>query len=487
MHISFGTEGWRGIIAKDFTFENVRRFARGIASWLYLPERRALPIYRDILSSSGIACADPSAGVAIGYDTRFMSENFASAAAEELASCGIPVLLSSSFVPSPSIAMYTRRHRLAAGIMITASHNSPEYNGIKYKPEYGGSAVPGIIDGIQSLEKSRKFVIPEGRSNAKVSSFSPDNEFADSVTSFVDLERIANARLKIISDPIYGSAIGLMGRMLHDAGVYVEEIRNFRNPLFDGNAPVPSVKTIAPLTVKVLKKSADAGICFDGDGDIAGIVDSCGSLLQSHDLFAIILRHLAENRKMTGDIAASFAVSGLIRKMASFYGLRFHETPVGFRHITDLMLKGDVLIGGEESGGIGVKGSIPDKNGPLSAALLLEAMAYSGKSVVELKGEIAEKFGSLCLHRTDMQLASNEDRDAVIESLQKSLPDSFCGSRISEVRDLDGIKCILDDDSWILFRASGTEPLFRIYAEAPSHEKSYALLNESEAFISRIL
>ena len=483
MGISFGTEGWRGVIAEEFTFENVRKFSRGVANWLYWPKRGELEVYRE----GGSRCLPPSSGVAVSYDTRFMSDRFAAVAASELAACGIPVFLSSSFLTSPSLCDYVVRRGLSAGIMITASHNSPEYNGIKFKAEYGGSAVPGIICGIERMIGSGLSCIPEGVRAAGISKFSNSSDFASSIASMVDMERIANSRFKVIIDPIYGSASGVLDRIFRSAGLFADEIRSERNPLFGGYSPVPSVNNIAPLTEKVLKTGASVGIAFDGDGDTVGIVDSYGGFLQSYDVFAIVLRHLVENRGMRGGVAAAFSTSGIIRRMAERYGLPFHETPVGFRHITDLMLRDDILIGGEESGGIGVKGSIPDKNGPLAALLVLEAMAVSGKSLYELKDEIISEFGELCLHRTDIKFTSNEEKEVVIENLHRALPKSFCGLRISEMAALDGIKCFLEDGSWILFRPSGTEPLFRIYAESDGHKKAYALLNECESFIKKIL
>lgn len=488
MPISFGTEGWRAVIGDKFTFDNVKKFAKAIANWLYWPKRNKLSVYSGNRSGAvTFSCESPKKGIAVGYDTRFMSDKFAAAIADEFAACGIPVFLSSSFTASPIISNFVRQNKLAAGIIITASHNSPEYNGVKYKGEYGGSAVSEFVWGIENILKSKKNYLPPFCKKAEVSIFSPEKQYIDDITEFVDMERIANSRFAIISDPIYGAAAGLLDKIFSSAGVYIDEIRNEKNPLFGGYTPIPAVSNIAPLMKKILKNNADVGFAFDGDGDTVGVVDSYGSFLQSYDVFSIILWHLIENRKENGGIAATFSTSKLIKSMAEKYGLDFYETPVGFRHITELMLKSNILAGGEESGGIGVKNSIPDKNGPLIALLLLEAMAMTGKSIAEIKSCITDKFGLFCLHRVDIKFKNNEEKDDVIAKLCQTLPASFANEKIKEISCLDGVKCLLQDGSWILFRASGTEPVFRIYAESATHQKSYDILNECEIFIQKII
>ena len=488
MRISFGTEGWRAVIGDFFTFENVKKFAKAIANWLYWPERAKLDIYsEECTKEKAFKYAPPSSGVAIGYDTRFLSNNFAEVVAEVISDCGIPVFLSSSFCSSPAVSNYVLKNNLSAGLIITASHNTYEYNGIKFKGEYGGSAISEIKWGIEKMLFSQKDFIPNNTQKAHIKKVCFDDVYTEETVSYVDMERIANARFKIISDSIYGSASGLLRKFFHSVGVFIDEIRNNVDPLFGGYTPEPMVRNIGPLMKKIIKSRADIGFAFDGDADTVGAVDSQGSFLQSYDIMSILLWHLVENRKLEGDVVSSFSSSQLLKQMAKGYGLSYHETPVGFSHITNLMLRHNILIGGEESGGIGVKLGIPDKNGPLVALLLLEAMVYSNKNISEIKSDIVDKFGLYCLHRTDIKFKNNDEKDEVISKFCAKMPSCFGDEKIKDVYTLDGIKCILEDDSWILFRPSGTEPVFRIYAESTSHEKSYKILNECESFIKKIL
>ena len=488
MRISFGTEGWRAIIGDFFTFENVKKFAKAVANWLYWPERAKLDIYsKECTKEKSFKYNPPSFGVAIGYDTRFMSNTFAEVVADVISNCGIPVFLSSSFCSSPAVSNYVLKKNLSAGLIITASHNTYEYNGIKFKGEYGGSAISEIKWGIEKMLFSPKDFIPNNTPKAYIKKVCFDDIYAEETVSYVDMERIANARFKIISDSIYGSASGLLRKFFHSAGVFIDEIRNNIDPLFGGYTPEPMVRNIGPLMKKIIKSRADIGFAFDGDADTVGAVDSQGSFLQSYDIMSILLWHLVENRKLEGDVVSSFSSSQLLKQMAKSYGLSYHETPVGFSHITNLMLRHNILIGGEESGGIGVKLGIPDKNGPLVALLLLEAMVYSNKNISEIKSDIVDRFGLYCLHRTDIKFKNNDEKDEVISKFCAKMPSCFADEKIKDVYTLDGIKCILEDDSWILFRPSGTEPVFRIYAEASSHEKSYKILNECESFIKKIL
>ena len=488
MRISFGTEGWRAIIGDVFTFDNIKKFAKAVANWLYWSERAKLDIYsKECTEGKSFKYTSPSAGVAIGYDTRFLSDKFAEVVADVISSCGIPVSLSSSFCSSPAVSNYVLKKKLSAGLIITASHNTYEYNGIKFKGEYGGSAISEIKWGIEKMIFSKKSYIPNDIPKAYIKRVSFDELYTEETVSFVDMERIANARFKIISDSIYGSASGLMRKFFHSVGVFIDEIRNNIDPLFGGYTPEPIVRNIGPLMKKILKNRADIGFAFDGDADTVGAVDSQGSFLQSYDIMSILLWHLVENRKLEGDVVSSFSSSQLLKQMANAYGLSYHETPVGFNHITNLMLRHNILIGGEESGGIGIKMGIPDKNGPLVALLLLEAMVYSNKSISEIKSDIVDRFGLYCLHRTDILFKNNDEKDEVISKFCTKMPSSFADEKIKDVYTLDGIKCILEDGSWILFRPSGTEPVFRIYAEASSHEKSYKMLNECESFIKKIL
>ncbi len=488
MNISFGTDGWRGIIAQDFTSDNLKKVIRAIANWLYWPGRGELDIYKAVKENGKSILQDPGNGVVIGYDTRFMSSYFAKLAAEELISCGIPVYLSKTHTSSPALTHAVLEKQAAAGIIITASHNAPHYNGIKYKAEYGGAATSEMTWEIEKLLNTTERFYPFTNGNLPtIQEFSPDKNYLKDICELVDMERIANSRFKIISDPLYGAAIGLMERIFKQIGSYIEEIRNEENPNFGGYDPEPIGKNIAPLVEKVLRSQADIGFSFDGDGDTLGIVDSLGSFIQPHEIFALVLWHLVENRKWTGGIATTFATSRLTKSMAEHYKLPLYETAVGFKHITNLMLINDILIGGEESGGIGIKNSIPDKNAPLIALMALEAMSYAGKGIDEIINELSYNFGTYYFHRTDICFETNEEKEEVMNRLCKKNIKSFDGTKIKDIFTLDGIKYILDDNSWILFRASGTESIFRIYVEATSHQKANRILAECEEITSQLL
>lgn len=480
MKISFGTDGWRGKIGCDFTLENLKQVIHAFISWLTSSDRANLNLYKNNYS----VLRDASAGILIGYDTRFMSEFFAKKAAEEFIQAGIPVWLTDSYVPSPALAYAVKQRKAAGGIIITASHNDPYYNGIKYKPEYGGSATAEIMMSVEQTRRTAKLPPLRLANTPNLEYFSPIDSYIEHLLRHVDMERIANSRFKIISDPIYGSTINLMGKIFNKIGGFVEEIRNEPHPTFGGYTPEPIGRNIAPLVEKVLTTHADIGFSFDGDGDILGIVDSTGSFVQPHSIFAVVLWHLVENRKITGGIATTLATSNLIKSMAENYKIPIYETPVGFKHITQQMLTNDIMIGGEESGGIGVKNNIPDKDAPLIALLVLEAMAYAGKGLDDILHDLSNRFGNYCFHRSDINFDSSEEKKNALISFFKSEPQQFAGLKVKDVISLDGIKYILEDDSWILLRVSGTETKFRIYVEAPNHKQANILLSECEEKVS---
>ncbi len=486
MNISFGTDGWRAIVGCDFTADNLKKVVRAFANWLYSPGRRDLYIYKNSISGENFI-KPPESGILIGYDTRFMSKFFAKTAADEFIKCAIPVFLSSSFVSSPSLAYSVKHLKAAGGIMITGSHNAAYYNGIKYKPEYGGSATSEIMNDVEKFLISEQSFAPDTPELPQIKPFSPNNPYIENMFNIVDMERIANSRFKIVSDPIYGSNIGLMTKIFNKIGYYVEEIRNEENPIFGGYNPQPIGRNIAPLVEKILRSRADIGFAFDGDGDTLGIVDSIGSFIQPHEIFAIVLWHLVENRKWSGGIVTTLATSDIIKSMALKYDLPTYETPVGFKHITELMLTKNILIGGEESGGIGIKNNIPDKDAALIALMVLEAMAYAGKGIDDILLDLYDRFGTYCFHRTDIHLENNDKKKMVIQKLVREAPKFFDNTKVREMHTLDGIKYILEDQSWILFRPSGTEAKFRIYVEAGSHEKANRLLSECELLINKLI
>ena len=482
MQITFGTDGWRGIIAKDFTLENLTKVTRATANFLYWPGKKNLKIYKTFSGNGQSIYRGPENGVVIGFDTRFMSGIFAKEIAQEMAACGVPVYLSNSYTPSPALAYAVKEKNAAIGIMVTGSHNPSYYSGIKYKAEYGGTATPEIVSSIEKMIYSSEKYFPDKTDNpATIQEFSPTRPYLKNICDMVDMERIANARFKIISDPIYGCAIGIMERIFRQIGSYIEEIRSDGNPNFGGYNPEPVGRNIAPLVEKVLRSKADIGFAFDGDADTIGLVDSLGSFIQSHEIFALVLWHLVENRKWTGGVATTFSTSRLTESLTKQYEIPIYETPVGFKHITELMLTNDILIGGEESGGIGIKNNIPDKNAALVALLVLEAMAYSGKGIDEIIYDLSSRFGTFCFHRTDIKCETNEEKERIVNYMNARSPSHFDGTKVTDIFTLDGIKYILEDKSWILCRPSGTEPIYRIYVESTSHQKANRILTECES------
>jgi phosphomannomutase len=483
MPITFGTDGWRGIVGDEFTFANIRRVTCAIAKFLKWPGRKDLDIYREKKGAS-YSCPfrEPGDGIVIGYDTRFMSKKFAEVAMEAFLANDIPVYITSSPCSSPAISTSIAELKTAGAIMITASHNSPEWNGIKFKPEYGGSGTPDIMCAIQERIPEADPVPFSANNNHAIKEFAPHDNYTQRVVDLVDIERIASARFKIISDPIYGANRGLMEQALRGMGTYVEEIRGEINPIFGGYQPEPIGKNLAPLVEKVLRSKADIGFAYDGDGDRIGAVDSRGRFLNAHEIFALILWHLVENRKWSGGVSKTFSTSQIIDVMAKKYGLPVYETPVGFKYIAHLMLEKDILMGGEESGGIGIKNHIPEKDAILNSLLLLEAMAYKGEGIGAILESLMRNHGFFFFHRSDMKIPC-EKMETIISKLLNSPPKTIEDLKVSDVRTLDGVKYILSDSSWLLFRPSGTEPLLRIYVEARSHEVARKVLKKGEDLV----
>jgi len=455
--IKFGTDGWRARIAEDFTFENVRLVSYALA---------------DYLKKSGL----DGAGVAVGYDNRFQSEDFARVAAEVCSSCGLKTYLSTASLPSPVLSFYVKSSGLNAGIMITASHNPPEWNGFKIKEAFGGSARPEVTEQVERNLPRLAGAVPQAAGSLEL--FDPMPAYLKHVSSFVDLEVIKKAHIKIVVDPMYGSGAGYLPKL-----VEAEEINGKRDPLFGGVNPEPIPVNLLELTSYMKEvqlkfpEQLAVGLVLDGDGDRIGGVDPSGAFISSHNIFSLLLYHLVENRKMSGKVVKTFNISRLVEAQARKYGLPLEETPIGFKYIADLMLKEKVLIGGEESGGLGIQGNIPERDGILCALLLLELMACEKKTLKQILDSIMEELGYYFYDRVDLHTEGAGD-------LIKRVPtDKLGGMKIEKVENLDGLKLNFEDESWILFRPSGTEPLLRIYAEGRSLEQVELLLSAGQKLI----
>jgi len=462
--IRFGTDGWRGIIAEDFTFSNLQRVAQ--ASALYMIRHWGAK----------------EKGVVVGYDTRFLSPEGAQLVASTLAQQGIPVVLSAEPVPTPILSFTVKREGRGGGIMITASHNPYIFNGFKLKTPQGGSVPPQVTQQVESLiDVHNAAVTPE-----KVEEGDFITPYILRIEETINLKSIGKLPYVLVSDPIHGAVGNLFQRILAPYGLPVEVIAGERNPLFGGRDPEPIERNIRPLMERVKALGGRViGVANDGDGDRVGMVDERGRFVSPHRLLALVLEHLYRNRGMTGEVVRTFSTTSMIDKMAQDYGITVHETAIGFKYILPLMLERDILVGGEESGGIGVKGHIPERDGIYSALLILEKMAWEGKGLASMVEALEGRYGPHIYRRRDLHFSQGEARN-VVERLSQSPPERVNQSKVVKVKVLDGVKLLFQDGGWLLFRASGTEPLLRLYCEAPSLKEVNALLDYGEELVNRL-
>ncbi len=465
--IKFGTDGWRGIIADDFTFPNVRKVTRAIASYLETAYSKDRPVL-------------------IAYDTRFLAEEFARSAAEVLAELGWTVKITDRDCPTPVIA-YNARHLNSAGaLMFTASHNPAPYCGIKYIPDYAGPATPEITDTIVANIESADEQLPSGNGADKISTFDPKPEYMKFIYTLLDVDRIRSANLKVKYDALYSTSRGYLDTVLQECGCALETFHAYRDVLFGGGMPEPKGEQLVELVEAVKKDQADLGLATDGDSDRFGIVDEQGNVLTPNTVLLLLARHLIKNKGKTGAIVRTVATTHLLDNFAAKNGLEIYETPVGFKYIGEKMRETAVLIGGEESGGLSVIGHIPEKDGILADMLVAEVIAYEGKPLSQLVEEvIAEADGPLYNQRLDLHL-DDAHKAAVIDTFTKNPPAEVAGIKVKEVGRKDGIKLYLEDGSWILLRPSGTEPLMRVYLETNSPEKQKNIVEQMEYMIQQL-
>ncbi len=446
-NIKFGTDGWRGIIADDFTFANARTVAHAIARYV-------------------VRCEDARKGVLIGYDHRFAADRIAAAVAEVISSAGTPVWLTDKPCPTPAISLLVRQRQAAGGIMITASHNPYQWNGIKYKASYGSSALPAIVAQIESAlaDVLASSVPPLPPRKELVHQLEPRAPYLDTIEKLIDWQRLRDSKFRFVVDPMYGSAAGLLLELFRRNGVACEEIRGTRDPRFGGVHPEPIEPHINALREAVLAGKFDAGLAADGDGDRIGAIDRDGSFVNPHQIFALMAWHLIGTRKLPGDIAKTFSVTKLIDKIASKYGRKLYEVPIGFKYICELMLEQNILIGGEESGGIGTSLYLPERDATVSALLLAELMAWHGKSLGELLRLLHAEFGEYHYGRVDLDVKAGQKEKAIAYFSGEKLKE-IAGLSIARREDMDGIKLYLGTVGWVMVRASGTENLLRVYSE----------------------
>lgn len=467
MPIRFGTDGWRAIIAEDFTFDNVRLCAQGAA---------------DLMKYHSLAYR----GFMVGYDTRFASAEFAAAVAEVTAGNGIPTLLCDRAAPTPTIAYNLVARDAGAGAVITASHNPAAYNGFKYKPDYGGSASPEIVSELESriaaAESSggvQQISLEQARASGLLEEFDPQPDYLNHVASFVDLAAIRNAGLDIVVDSMHGAGAGYLARLLDGGSTRVIEIRSEPNPAFPGMAqPEPLAHNLRPLIDEVSDRTADIGLATDGDADRLGIVDDDGQFLTTLQTFALLCMHQLDTLGRRGPLVRSITMTGMIDKLGAIYDVPVHETPVGFKYLGPVMMAQDALIAGEESGGYAFQGNVPERDGILSGLMLLDLMVKTDMDIQDLLGELEDKVGPHHYDRLDLPF--DEDiRGTIVSRLQGPAPSYLAGKQIEQVDTQDGFRYLLEGGYWALIRFSGTEPLLRIYAEAESPDDVQMLLAEA--------
>jgi phosphomannomutase len=461
--IEFGTDGWRAVIADDYTFENVERVAQATAHWLH-------DAYGDAPS------------VVIGHDTRFLGPRFAETAARVLADAGVRVRFATSIVPTPAVSWATKETGADAGVVITASHNPPEYNGYKLKAHFGGPAPPAMV---KKVEDASGEVGPRTESlpafDALVESGPIDIRdiragYLDAMREVLDIDAIREAGLTVAHDAMYGAGQGLVRELLGDE--VVVPVRHELNPGFHGLAPEPIEQNLAPLQETIREKGCDVGLANDGDADRIGMVDENGDYVSSHRILALLAKYLYEERGLTGTIVKTFSTTHVLDRMGERYGLDVETTPIGFKHIATKMAEGTVLVGGEESGGIAATGHIPERDGIYIGLLIVEMMVKRGRTLSGLVDELLDDFGPHYHYRDDLRIAEEKKQAALNHLDETGGLESVNGQPVERVDTLDGFKHITDN-GWVLVRPSGTEPVLRVYSEAESPDAAKALVKDA--------
>lgn len=444
--IAFGTDGWRGIIGDNYTFKNVKILTQAVSDYIGCGKR-----------------------VAVGYDTRFMSDSFARVAAEVLANNGIEVVLSDRAIPTPTISFTVKQRKLDLGIMITASHNPAEYNGFKIKLPSGGAAGPEVTQAVEGL-LDKNPVKKDPVSRAKIIKEDLIADYVGFIRKYIDLKIIKNKKFKVLVDTMHGSGGSFIAQVLKGTSIRLQFMRNTVNPSFGGMRPEPVEENLRELKRRVEKERFDLGIALDGDADRIACVASGGVFIHPQKILGLLALHLNQDRLWSGGIVKTICGTTMIDNIAKKLGVKLYETPVGFKYISNLMEKEDIVAGGEEAGGMGVKGFIPERDGTVAGLLLLEMMAYRNKNMAKILKDSEKEFGRYYYLRQDLRLEKQ------INLKKEDLPKDLLGKKVVSVKDFDGLKLICEDESWLMFRGSGTEPIMRIYSEAKTLKRSRELI-----------
>ncbi|MFC2001400.1 phosphoglucomutase/phosphomannomutase family protein, partial [Chloroflexota bacterium] len=455
--------GWRGIIAEDFTFDNLRACAQGVA---------------DYLKQAGLA----SRGLIIGYDTRFASEDFAAAAAEVVASNRIKVFLCPQATPTPVVSFGVLAKKAGGAVIITASHNSAIWNGFKFKSEQGSSApdevtaqIESLIAGALATGKINRLPLDEALEQGLVEYLDLAPIYFDQITRLIDLNGLRQAGLKVVFDPMYGAGAGYLKKAIGGGKTELIEINNERNPLFPGIRPEPIAVNLTRLSATIKEQKANVGLATDGDADRMGIVDEKGTFLTQLQVFALLCLYLLETRGERGPIIKTLTTTNMVYRLGEIFSVPVYETSVGFKYVAPTMQRENALIGGEESGGYGFRGHVTERDGILANLYFLDLMVKTGKTPSELIDYLYSKVGPHHYQRVDITF-SEAERQAIINRLQHNPPESIDGVKVLKMDTTDGFRFILADNTWLLIRFSGTEPLLRIYSETDSPARAQRML-----------
>lgn len=463
--IKFGTDGWRAIIAKDYTFENVNIVSQATARWI-LDEKI-------------------TNGVVIGYDARFMSREFAEHSASVFSAMGIPVRISNSISPTPAVS-WGALHYDAVGIVITASHNPPNYNGFKIKAPFGGSATPNQVSAVEAKldQYSADLEIAPYKKDlrtGKIREIPLTDEYLNVIRERIDIDSIKKSGIRIGHDPMFGSGMGVIKKLLGDQ---VFELHGEINPSFKGIPPEPIEKNLQEFSKFIPVNSCQIGIANDGDADRIGLFDENGSFVDSHRILSLLVKYLHEEKGLSGLIVKTFSTTDMLNKQAKAYGLPIEVTPIGFKYIAEYIVNGDVIAGGEESGGLSVKGHLPERDGIYIGLMMTEMMVKSGKKLSELVQELFDEFGDHAYYRNDLHTEESK-KLAMIQHCEEKKLTEIAGLSVVDWQFTDGIKQVMEDGSWLLVRPSGTEPVLRIYAEAPTAKQAKALVDDVSARVNQ--
>jgi phosphoglucomutase len=469
--IKFGTSGWRGIISDDFTFDNVRKVCQAIA--VYIKSKKEL-------------AGKP---VIIGGDARFLSDKFSQTAAEVMAGNGIKSLLCVRDTPTPVIAYQILRKKAAGGINFTASHNPPEYNGLKFSPSWGGPATPAetaeIEANISKVKTVKSMEKDEAVKKDLIQIFDPSTQYLDRIRQIVDFDVIKKSKLKIIVDPLFSTGRGYLDRLLSDAGANIRVINDKKDVMFGGFPPEPAEKNVQDLIAMVKKEKAVLGVATDGDADRYGIIDSDGSYISANKILPLLLDYLVKSRpSWHGSVVRSVATSHMIDKVAKLHRLTLHETPVGFKYIGDIMTREDIIIGGEESNGLTIYRHVPEKDGIIACLLVVEMVARTKKNIKNLLKELEGKTGPFINTRKNFKL-SEAKKKSLVEKLKAGKITRIGKYPVVDTITVDGFKFMLGEDTWIMTRFSGTEPIVRLYGEAKDKKTLDDIMSEGEKLVTQ--